>query len=216
MKKVALIGATGFVGSAILRELTTRNYTVTAIARDVQKIKSASNVIAVQADVIEDTALTAALKGNDIVVSAFNSGWSNPSIYDDYLAGGRAIIHAIKEAGIARALFIGGAGSLEIDGNKLIDADDFPEDIKQGAKAASDYLEIVKREYDLDWTFFSPAIEMNAKSSGTRTGKYRTNLDSPVFDKDGHSRLSVEDLAVAIADELEDAKFIKKRFTAGY
>jgi len=216
MKKVALIGATGFVGSAILHELTERNYTVTAIARDVQKIKSAPNVIAVQADAREHTALTAAIKGNDIVVSAFNSGWSNPSIYDDYLAGGRSIINAIKEAGIERALFIGGAGSLEVDGEKLVDAEDFPEDIKQGAKAASDYLEIVKREHDLDWTFFSPAIEMNAENSGTRTGNYRTDLDSPVLDNEGRSRLSVEDLAVAVADELEDRKFIKKRFTAGY
>ncbi|TDS17680.1 NAD(P)-dependent oxidoreductase [Sphingobacterium paludis] len=216
MKKVALIGATGFVGSAILQELVDRNYTVTAIARNVQAIKSAPNVVAVQADVSEYTALTAAIKGNDIVVSAFNAGWSNPSLYDDYIAGGRAIINAAKEAGVERALFIGGAGSLEIDGKKLIDGEDFPEEIKEGAQAASDYLEIVKREHDLNWTFFSPAIEMNAASSGTRTGSYRTGLDSPVFDTEGRSKLAVEDLAVAIVDELEDPKFIKQRFTAAY
>lgn len=216
MKNVALIGATGFVGSAILQELLQQGFTVTAVARDVSSIKNTPHVIAVQADVMEETALLAALKGNDLVISAFNAGWRNPNLYDDFIAGGRAIIEAIKAAGIERAIFVGGAGSLEVDGKKIVDGADFPREIKAGAQAASDYLEIVKREHDLNWTFFSPAIEMNKNTSGKRTGTYRTDLNQPVFNSEGRSILSVEDLAVAIVDEVLDPKFERQRFTAGY
>ncbi|WDF66767.1 NAD(P)H-binding protein [Sphingobacterium oryzagri] len=216
MKNVALIGATGFVGSAVLQELLDRGFTVTAIARHVDAIKSTAHVIAIQADVTEETVLSAALKGNDVVVSAFNAGWKNPNLYDDFMAGGRSILQAVKSAAVPRAIFIGGAGSLEVDGKKIVDTADFPREIKAGAQAAADYLEIVKREHDINWTFFSPAIEMNPETSGKRTGKYRTNSNSPVFDKQGRSVLSVEDLAVAIADEIENPKFEHERFTAGY
>lgn len=216
MKNIALIGATGFVGSAILNELINNDFTVTAIARDVTTLKALPHVVAVQADVGEETALLAALKGNDAVISAFNAGWDNPNIYADYLAGGRSIVQAIKESGIKRAIFVGGAGSLEVDGQKLVDAPDFPRAIKDGARAASDYLEIIKREPELDWTFVSPAIEMKKESSGKRTGKFRTGFDNPVFDETGHSVISVEDLAMAIVHELKDGQFIKVRFTVGY
>ena len=215
--KVVLIGATGFVGSHILEELISRNYEVTAIARDVSKIKDKKSVIAIQLDVNNKALLESALKGNEVVISAFNAGWANPEIYDDFIKGARNIIEAVKEAHIPRFIVIGGAGSLLLEDNKLlIDSPDFPKEIKPGAMAATDLLEIIKRENDLDWTFFSPAIEMNPTSSRKRTGKYRTNTDHPVFNENGRSQLSVEDLAVAIVDEIENKKFIKKRFTAGY
>ena len=216
MKKIALIGGTGFVGSHLLTELTNRGFEVTAIARDVQQLKDLKHVLALQADVNDAAAIAGSIKWNDAVISAFNAGWSNPNIYDDYTKGARAILEAVKSSGIKRFIVIGGAGSLTIDGHKLIDSPDFPKDIKPGAQAATDYLEVIKREHDLDWTFFSPAMEMHPGTSGQRTGKYRTGGDSPVFDEQGKSVLSVEDLAVAIVDELENNKFIKQRFTAAY
>ncbi len=215
--KVALIGATGYVGSHILEELVNRNIKVTAIAREVNQIKNKPNVLAVQMDVIKDTSLGSALKGNDVVISAFNAGWSNPEIYDDYLAGYRHILDEIKEAGIKRVIVIGGAGSLLNEKEeRLVDDPNFPKEIKPGALAAADFYEVIQREDELDWTFISPAIEMNQSKSGKRTGKYRTGTDHPVFDHDGHSNISVEDLAVAVADEVENNNFIQKRFTVGY
>src|SRR5690606_22591150 len=109
--KVALIGATVYVDSHILEELVNRNITVTAIAREVNQIKNKPNDIAVQMDIIKDTSLGRALKGNDVVISAFNAGMSKPEIYDDYRAGYRNILDEIKEAGIKRVIVIGGAGS---------------------------------------------------------------------------------------------------------
>lgn len=214
--KVALVGATGFVGQAILKELTDRNHEVTAIARDVTKLTDLPHVIAIQADVNDVNALSSAVKGNEAVVSAFNAGWTNPNLYDDFTKGSRAILEAVKESGIKRYIVIGGAGSLYIDGKQLIEDENFPKAIKPGALAATEYLEVIKREDELDWTFFSPSIEMSPETSGKRTGKYRTALENPVFNEEGRSVISVEDLAVAIVDELENKHFVKQRFTAGY
>ncbi|GAB6120390.1 NAD(P)-dependent oxidoreductase [Dysgonomonas termitidis] len=215
--KVALIGATGFVGSHLLQELVNRGFEVTALARSVDKIPvKDGQPKAVAADVTDLKALAAVLKGNDVVLSAFNPGWSNPNIYNDFMKGSEAIRQAVKEAGVKRYVMIGGAGSLYIDGRQIVDGADFPESIKPGATAARDYLDVLKKEKELDWTMFSPAINMHPGIKTGRTGKYRLGTDEPVFDKDGESVLSVEDLSVAVVDEIENHKFSRQRFTAGY
>ena len=214
--KVVVIGATGFVGQQIVNELDTRNYNIKALARDITKVKDSTNIEKVAVDIFKHEDLIAAITGADAVVSAYNPGWTNPNIYEDFLAWAQAIQKAIKEAGIKRYIVIGGAGSLLIDGTRLVDGPDFPAEIKPGALAAAEYLDIIRKEDELDWTYFSPAIEMHPGTSGERKGTYRTALDSPVFDANGRSVLSVEDVAVAIVDELENNNFIKKRFTAAY
>ncbi|RYY50982.1 MAG: NAD(P)-dependent oxidoreductase [Chitinophagaceae bacterium] len=215
--KVALIGATGFVGQAVLNELLQRGQQVTAIVRDSSKIASAANLRPVVADVHDKATLTNSLKGHDVVISAYNAGWTNPNIYDDYLAGSAAIQAAVKASGVKRLIVVGGAGSLYIsDNQQLVDTEGFPAEWKPGALAARDYLNIIKAEKELDWTFLSPAIEMHQGTSGKRKGAYRTGLEKPVFDENQRSVISVEDLAVAIADELEHAKHIRQRFTVAY
>lgn len=214
--KVALIGATGFVGKAILNELLSRGHQVQAIARkpdnDIQNAALTWDSV----DIYDTAVLAKALKGNDAVINAFNAGWTNPSLYDDFLKGSKSVEAATEQAGIQRLIVIGGAGSLYINGVQLVDTPEFPAAYKAGATAARDYLNILKENNNLDWTFFSPAIEMNPHTSGTRTGKYRTGLENPVFDSNGKSVLSVEDLAVAITDELETPGHIRQRFTAAY
>jgi putative NADH-flavin reductase len=214
--KIALIGATGFVGTAVLNEALSRGYQVTAIARNTDKITiSNPNLVLKQADAYDVGELKEAIAGNDVVVSAFNSGWSNPNIYDDFIKGSKAIQQATKEAGIPRLLVVGGAGSLEIKpGEQLVDSPSFPAEWKRGAQAARDYLNIIRNENELDWTFLSPAIML--LHDGERTGKYRTGTDQPVFNDQHQSTISVEDMAIAIVDELEKGQFIKKRFTVGY
>ena len=215
--RVALIGATGFVGSQILKELVDRNQSIKAFARNVEKVPASKNVATVALDVNNVQALATDLKGADVVISAFNAGWTNPNLYEDFIKGAKAIEEATKLAGVKRLIVIGGAGSLYVtDDLQLVDTPDFPEQIKPGALAARDYYNILKEDNDLDWTMFSPAPEMHQGTSGTRVGTYRLGTDNPVFDADGHSILSVEDVAVVIADEVENAKFIKQRFTAAY
>ncbi len=214
--KIALIGATGFVGTAVLNEALNRGHYVTAIARNTDKITvSNPNLILKQADAYNVNELKAAIAGNDVVVSAFNSGWGNPNIYDDFIKGSETIQQATKEAGIPRLLIVGGAGSLEIKpGEQLVDSPSFPAEWKNGALAARDYLTTIRKETELDWTFLSPAIML--LHDGERTGNYRLGTDQPVFNDQQQSTISVEDMAIAIVDELEKGQFIKKRFTVGY
>ena len=217
MKKVAVIGATGFVGTQVVKELANRGYSVNALARNTSKIEESENVKAIAVDVYNTSELSEILKGNDAVISAFNPGWTNPNIFEDFLKGAESIEKAVEESGVKRFITVGGAGSLYIAENlQLIDTPEFPAEIKPGAEAARQYLEMIKKNENLDWTFFSPAIEMHQGTAGVRKGTYRTALENPVFDENGRSVLSVEDVAVALVDELENNQFVKQRFTAAY
>ncbi|HEY4209605.1 MAG TPA: NAD(P)H-binding protein [Puia sp.] len=218
MSKVAVIGATGFVGKAILHELLDRDHMVTGIARHPEKLGFRHPGLVMRAgDVMNEDQIAGLVKGQEAVISAYNPGWTNPNIYDDYMEGAPLIQAAIKKAGVRRLIVIGGAGSLEIaPGKQLVDQPDFPAQFKDGAAAARDFLEMLRKEDELEWTLFSPAILMNPSTSGKRKGVYRTALNQPVFDKEGKSVISVEDLAVAVVDELEKPQHIRQRFTAGY
>ena len=212
--KIAIIGATGFVGSAILNELADRKHEITAIARTP---KDTANATWIAADIFNVDALAEILKGHDTIINAYNPGWTNPNIYDDFLAGSKAIQEAVKKSGVKRFITIGGAGSLFVAPDlQAVDTPDFPKEIFPGANAARHYLDIIKEEKDLDWAFFSPAFEMHAGITTGRTGKYRLGLENPVFNDEQRSILSVEDLAVVIADEAENPKHHQVRFTAGY
>lgn len=214
--KVAVIGATGFVGQHLIKELASRKHEVLAIARNADKVAKQTQVNAASVDVNNQEELAKVLAGTDVVVSAFNPGWNNPNIYNDFIKGAEAIQAGAKAAGVSRLIVIGGAGSLYIEGNQLVDGPNFPTEIKPGATAARDYLNILKQEQELNWTFFSPAIEMHPGITIGRTGKYRLGLENPVFDEAGKCVLSVEDLAVVIADEVESNKHPRQRFTAAY
>lgn len=217
MKKVAVIGATGFVGSHVVKELENRGYEVEAIVRDASKIEQNDKVKAKSIDVNNVDQLAEGLQGTDAVISTYNAGWTNPNLYNDFLTGSENIEKAVEKSGVKRLIVVGGAGSLYTPDNvQIVDTPDFPEAYKPGATAARDYLNKIKENNILDWTFFSPAIEMNQANVGSRTGKYRTSLETPVFDENGRSILSVEDVAVALVDELEQNNHIRERFTAAY
>ncbi len=219
--KAALIGATGYVGNAILNELINRNYEVTAIARNTSKITNPSDKITKKnIAVFNANELSEAVSGNDVVISAYNPGWTNPNIHEDYLKGAESIQSAVEKSDVNRLIVIGGAGTLKIDGNYIVDGPEFPKEIYGGASAVKKYFtENLSKNETLDWEFFSPALEMNMFSDDKdrgRTGNYRYGTDAPVFDTEGRSRHSVEDLAVAIVDEIENKQFVKQQFTAAY
>jgi putative NADH-flavin reductase len=211
---IALIGATGFVGKAVLEELLNRGHQVRSLQRDVAKLAARAGVEARAADVLAGANLTAELKGVDAVVSAFNPGWANPNLHDDFLRGSDAIATAAREAGV-RLLVVGGAGSLFIaPGQQLVDSPAFPAEWKQGALAAREALNRLRADQSgLDWSFVSPAMHL---APGQRTGRFRLGRDEPVFDAKGESHISVEDLAAAIVNELESPQFRRARFTLGY
>lgn len=214
---ISVIGATGFVGSALVKEALQRGHTVTAIARNTNTVATQDQLTLKTADATDAGQLAHAVAGTDVVISAYNAGWTNPELYHDFLSGSKAIQEGVTQSGVKRFIVIGGAGSLYVaPGVQLVDTPEFPAEYLPGATAARDYHNILKEDNQLDWTFFSPAIEMHQGITTGRTGKYRTALDNPVFDDNNRSVLSVEDLAVVVIDEAEQGNHIRERFTAAY
>lgn len=212
--KIALIGATGFVGTALLDELLDRGHEVRALQRDATKVAPRPGLETRAVDVLNADDLAAQLAGVDAVVSAFNAGWANPNLHVDFLRGSQRIADAARTAGV-RLLVVGGAGSLFIaPGQQLVDSPAFPAEWKQGALAAREVLTRLRADQTtLDWTFVSPAIHLEP---GERTGRYRLGTESPVVDAKGESRISVKDLAAAIVAEVESPQYRRARFTAAY
>ncbi|MEC5385716.1 NAD(P)-dependent oxidoreductase [Uliginosibacterium sp. H3] len=209
--KIALIGGTGFVGSAVLKELLDRGHEVVALARTPGKYASQPKLSVVQADVLDARQVSSAVAGTDAVVDAYNPGWSNPDIYNEFLAGTQAILDGIKTAGVKRVLVVGGAGSLYVaPGLQLIDTPEFPAAYKQGALGARKALNDLRDEQTLEWSFLSPPVFL---APGERSGKYRFGKDDLLFDGDKPAGISVADLAVAIVDEIEEGRHIRQRFT---
>ena len=160
VKKIVLIGASGFVGSALLNEALNRGFEVTAVVRHPEKIKIENeNLKVVKADVSALDEVAGVCKGADAVISAFNPGWNNPDIYDETIKVYLTIIDGVKKAGVNRFLMVGGAGSLFIaPGLRLMDSGEVPENILPGVKALGEfYLNFLMKEKEIDWVFFSPA-----------------------------------------------------------
>lgn len=201
--KIALIGASGHAGSRILKELSQRGHHVTAIARNPDKIAVLPGVSVVQGDVAAQKELAQILRGHDVVISSIPFSAVDP----------QTLIDLVRQAGVARYLVVGGAGSLEVaPGQRLIDQPQFPDEYKEEASKGVHFLETLKKTDDLQWTFISPSILFFA---GERTGKFRLGKDAPLSNENGSS-ISFEDYAIAMADEIENPQHIRQRFTVGY
>lgn len=216
MKNVVLIGASGFVGNAILNELLSRGHKVTAVVRNPEKINvSNSNLEIVKADIADMNAMVGICKGKEAIISAYNPGWTNPDIYEETLRNYPLILEAAKRSGAKRLLCVGGAGTLFCaPGLRVVDSGAIPDAIMGGVKSLGEfYLNTLMNENDIDWIFFSPAGTLE---QGKRTGKFRLGKDDLIIDENGISHISVEDYAVAMVDELENPKHHCERFTIGY
>jgi putative NADH-flavin reductase len=212
--KIALVGATGFVGSAVLAEAVNRGHEVTAIARNTEKVAALPGVTTVRADVLNDADLAAKLRGNDVIIATYNPGWTNPNIRAEHLAGSQAITKAAREAGVPRLIMVGGAGTSQTaPGVHIVDSDTFPAAYKEGALGAKEAAYWIEGETVLDWVFVLPAVML---VPGERTGKYRTGGPGPVTNDKGESTISVADFAVALIDEAETPRFHRARITTGY
>ena len=204
MSKIAIIGATGRAGSQLLEEAIRRGHSVIAIARHASKIGHRENVVTLDVDVNDAHALQEAVAGSDGVLSAAHFS-TLPA---------QAIIEPVKKAGVKRLLFVGGAGSLlRPDNTRVIDSKDFPEAYKPEASAGGVYLETLRKEQDLDWTFLSPSAEF---VEGPRTGTFHLGNDHLLIGDDGKSWISFADFAIAMLDEVEHPAHSRQRFTVGY
>jgi putative NADH-flavin reductase len=201
--KVALVGATGNAGSRILDELVRRGHEVTAIVRHPEKVPAQAKVTAKKGDADDQVGLAGLLKGHDAVVSSIHFSASDP----------HRLIGAVRGSGVKRYIVVGGAASLEVaPGVKLIDTPEFPAIYKTEAAAGGIFLDLLRGEKDLDWTFISPSAVF---APGERTGKFRIGTDQLLTHATG-SNISMEDYAIALVDELEKPQHSRRRFTVGY
>jgi len=202
--KIAVIGATGHAGSRIVDELVRRGHAVTAIVRNPDKVPVRAGVTAVKGDVFDRAGLARLLAGHDAAVSAVHFTASDPAL----------LIAAVKDADVSRYLVVGGAGSLEVaPGVALVTTPDFPPAYKAEAEKGGAFLDLLRAEKELNWTFLSPSALF---VDGERTGKFRLGGDQMLVGADGKSWISFEDYAVALADEIERPAHLRKRFTVGY
>jgi len=206
--KIAIIGATGLVGTRIVSESLDRGHEVTAIVRNPDRLPTQPKLRAARGDATRPAELASLVAGHDVVISAFNPGT------DERGTGAGSIIDAVKRSGVKRLLVVGGAGTLEIaPGKRLVDQPDFPAEWKHGALHTAAFLGRLLGETELDWAFVSPAAIL---APGERTGNYRVGGDQLLTDSDGGSRISLEDYAVAMLDEIERPKHRRKRFSVAY
>lgn len=204
MSKIAIIGATGRAGSQLLEEALRRGHSVTAIARDTSKIVPRAGVISKSVDALDAQALQAAVAGHDLVISAAHFSTLPSS----------AVVGPVKKAGVKRLLVVGGAGSLVLPtGGRVIDSEGFPEAYKAEASAGALFLENLRQEKELDWTFLSPSAEF---VEGERTGKFRIGKDDLLVSAEGRSWITFADYAIALIDEVETPKHSRQRFAVGY
>ena len=216
MANVLLIGATGFVGSAVLNELVSRGHKVTAVVRNIEKLAKNDLVDAVKEDVANVDAIAKLAEGKDAIISAYNPGWTNPDIATLITENYPKILEAAKKSGVERLLIVGGAGTLFCaPGLRVVDSGAIPEEIMGGVRPLGDfYLNTLMNENDIDWVFFSPAGVFDQE--GKKTGNYRLGKDDLIVDAEGNSHISVQDYADAMVNELEKPAHHKERFTIGY
>lgn len=202
--KIALIGATGNVGTKILAEAANRGHQITAISRHPDKIATGKGITPTGVDCEDVGALAEVLKGQDAVMVSVD--WAKTKVDN--------VFEACRKAGVKRILTVGGASSLEVaPGVKLIDSEGFPDFLKPIVQPAIDGLARMEKITDLDWTYVSPSQNIEP---GERTGKFRLAKDTLIKDDKGESRISQEDFAVALVDEIEKPAHIRQRFTVGY
>ena len=209
--KVVLYGATGKIGSRILKELLARGHAVTAVVRDPSKLKPQDNLKIEKGDITDPNGIAKLGWGAEVIVSSY--GPPDPAKVNELLEVARALIAGTRRAGSPRLIVVGGAGSLEISpGLQLVDAPTFPDAHKPTALAHRDaFYEL--RKCDLNWTYFSPSATIQP---GERTGKFRLGANALIVDGKGNSSISSEDYAVALVDEVEQARHTRQRFTIGY
>lgn len=209
--KIAIVGANGNVGKVLVEEAVSQGYEVTALVRDKSKADFAEGVKVLEVDVFDKEALVQGFSGVEVVISAYGP---KPGSEPNLIAASRNLVDAAKEAKVDRLIAVGGAGGLLVaEGVRLVDTGNLPKEWLPIVDAHIEAIKIYEGEKELNWTVLKPAAFFE---SGERTGIFRVGTDYLIVDATGNSRISFQDYAIALFDELKIPEFIKSSFTVGY
>jgi putative NADH-flavin reductase len=212
--KIAVIGASGWLGGSIAREAVGRGHSVTAVGRSATRLDDIEGATAVVADLDDPDSIVRAVQGSDVVVSSVTDRTTDDRSRIPDTA--RALLEILPRAGVHRVAFVGGGGSLEVEpGRRVVDAPGFPAQYRAEALAQAEALDLLRdTPGPIEWTYISPPPHL--LEPGPRTGRYAVQGgDSPVVNTAGESRITSGDFASALVDELEQNRFPRQRFTAG-
>ncbi len=207
---ILLVGASGMIGSRILKEAASRGHYVLAAARHPEKITSGPNIHPTKLDATDEKAFIESAQHADVIVLATSPRGSGDPVAQANAVANAAI--ATARATHKRLVVVGGAGSLNLpDGRRVVDT--LPPDYQAEARAMRGVLDTLKKTSDIDWTFFSPPMSI---APGDHTGKYRLGTTLLLTDEKGASRISAEDYADALVNELERPAHVRSQMTVAY
>jgi putative NADH-flavin reductase len=203
--KIAFVGATGAVGTVVVRELSERGHEISAITVHPDAVVALPGVTPLFGDANDGAALADVISGHDVVVTSIQYRKTDPD----------TIIDAVKASGVPRYVVAGGSGTLLVPGTdtRIMHTESFPPAFAQSAAAAARFFDRLRTETELNWTFLSPPPGFGP---GRRTGTFRLGHDELLSDADGKSVISYDDYAIAMADEIENPQHPRQRFTIAY
>ncbi len=215
MMKILLFGGTGNIGQRILKEALRRGYEVHAVQRNTDTLDMEDpNLTVSKGDMLNNKKLPELLEGADVVISAISP--SGRGSVEQFIQANKNLIKALQSFPRVRAIIVGGAASTEVSpGMKLINSplmEKLPDEWKPAIYAQVEVLQLYK-DSGINWTYFSPANHIEA---GQRTGKYRLGTTNMIFDVHGESKISYEDYAVALVDEIARKEHLNQQFSIGY
>jgi len=214
--KIVVFGGTGNVGQRIVREAMSRGHEVEVVVRKPdRKPEWDDNITVEQGDVTDPDQVAALTRGADAVVNAISPRPDGDLPASSLTDAADSLVQGLKQANVKRAIIVGGAGTLEVEpGVDLVDTPDFPKPYRNESIQQRKALNTYRSKADgLDWTYIAPAATF---TPGERTGAYRTSSNELLKDDTGRSRISYEDFAVAVLDEIETPRHVRDRFGVAY
>src|SRR5690606_8066031 len=213
---IVVYGGSGAAGSRIVNEAAARGHTVTVVDKTLKADLAPQGVKLVTGDAMDAKDIAKNIAGADVVVSSVIVRPTPTPTFAVDIAKAMVAAQRAQQGKKSRLIVVGGASSLNnADGKRIVDT--LPADMPAGTmneiKSAVDALDYMNGISDTSWTFVSPSSNFRP---GERTGKFRVGGDTLLMDAQGRSSISMEDFAVAILDEIENPKYVNKRFTAGY
>jgi putative NADH-flavin reductase len=211
--KIAVFGASGMIGQRVAQEALSRGHEVTAIVRDLTSIQLRHpQLTIIEGDALNREHVTELVAGHDVVISAIRPSESQP--WSAVAEAAQSLLEGVKRAGVKSLLVVGGAGTMEVaPGVLALDVIPIPEAWKPEVMAKLEEWEVYRKNSDVDWTYVSPAVFIEP---GERTGIYRLGINQLVMNAQGESRISAEDYAIALLDEVEQPRFVRQRLSAAY
>ncbi|ACU72274.1 NmrA family protein [Catenulispora acidiphila DSM 44928] len=212
--KIAVIGASGRIGSAVAREALARGHSITAVSRNADRLTGVDGATPAVADLRDPASVAQAVAGHDAVVASLKGVDGDDASHRVIPDGAQVLLDVLAEAGINRLIFCGGGAGLLLGEDRIMDLPIFPAEFQAEAVAQADALDLLRAaDTPVAWSYACPSSILLDEEP--KTGQYRSEAtDSILMDDEGDWQITLPDYASAIVDALESGEFARQRFSA--